>query len=128
MTPTASPRHPWKALAVVLSMAAAVHGARAHVGGDRHGFTHGVVADGAPAHRDCPDVFAADDGDDPLVDLCDAVDADAADGLDESAAPRRARPRFAAPIRGLVPSRRVPVARPRKITPPLSTPRRTEFP
>jgi hypothetical protein len=75
MNPTASPRHPWKALAVVLAMFAAVHGARAHVGGHPHGFTHLVIADG-PADRDCPDADVDDDDDGPVIDVIDAIDSD----------------------------------------------------
>ena len=40
MNPTASPRHPLKAIAVVLAMFVVVHGARAHVGSHEHGFSH----------------------------------------------------------------------------------------
>jgi hypothetical protein len=41
MTTAASPRHPWKALAVVLLVFAAVHGAGAHVfGDDDHASSH----------------------------------------------------------------------------------------
>ena len=61
MTPTASPRHPWKALAVVLAMFAVVHGARAHVGSHRHGFAHIHIVDAAPWDHDCPDLDVDDD-------------------------------------------------------------------
>jgi len=60
MNPSPSPRHPWKALAVVLAMFAVVHGARAHVGSHEHGFTHIHIGD-AMADRDCPDVDVDDD-------------------------------------------------------------------
>ena len=66
MNPSPSPRHPWKALAVVLAMFAVVHGARATVGSHEHehehghGFTHIYINDAA-ADRDCPDVDVDDD-------------------------------------------------------------------
>jgi hypothetical protein len=65
MNPSPSPRHPWKALAVVLAMFAVVHGARATVGPHEHGFTHIRIND-VVADRDCPDVDVedADDNDD----------------------------------------------------------------
>lgn len=63
MTPTPSPRHPWKALAVVLAMFAAVHGVRAHTGWHDHGFGHVHVVDSSD-DDDCPDIdVRIDDGD-----------------------------------------------------------------
>jgi hypothetical protein len=81
MTPTASPRHPWKALAVVIAMFAAVHGARAHVGGHPHGFTHVHFADAAAAAADCPDDVDVDvdEDDGSVIDVFDALDTDDAD-------------------------------------------------
>ena len=78
MTPTASPRHPWKALAVVLAMFVVVHGARAHVGSHDHGFTHIHIIDAAPGDHDCPDVDVDVDDDEPedgmVIDVFDDDD------------------------------------------------------
>ena len=78
MTPTASPRHPWKALAVVLAMFAVVHGARAHVGSHGHGFTHIHIVDASPWDHDCPDVDVDVDDDEPedgtVIDVLDDDD------------------------------------------------------
>jgi hypothetical protein len=79
MTPTASPRHPWKALAVVLAMFAVVHGARAHIGPHEHGFTHIHVGDAWSADHDCPDIDVDEDDDDgpddgPVIDVFDLED------------------------------------------------------
>ena len=77
MNPTASPRHPWKALAVVLAMFVVVHGVRAHVGTHDHGFTHVHFLHASPSDADCPDVDIDDfdDVDEPdvttLVDVFD---------------------------------------------------------
>jgi hypothetical protein len=78
MHPSASPRHPWKALAVVIAMFAVVHGVLPHDG--RHGragryvhivdFSHGDIdrADinvyldaGGPGDGPAIDVFDGDD-------------------------------------------------------------------
>jgi hypothetical protein len=69
MNPSASPRHPWKALAVVLAMFVVVHGVRAHVGTHGHGFTHVQVIHAAPWGVDCPDIDSddVDDVDEPDV-------------------------------------------------------------
>jgi hypothetical protein len=69
MTPTANPRHPWKALAVVLAMFAAVHGVRAHSGGHAPVFEHVTIGhsssdDDASSDDDCPDIDVRFDGDD----------------------------------------------------------------
>jgi hypothetical protein len=74
MNPSPSPRHPWKALAVVLAMFAVVHGARATVGSHEHahGFTH-IHIDDAAADRDCPDVDVDDDDDSDVSVLVDHV-------------------------------------------------------
>ena len=64
MTPTASPRHPWKALAVVIAMFATVHGVRAHTGWHDHAIAHVQVADSSDddndndddADTDCPHI------------------------------------------------------------------------
>ena len=76
MNPTVSPRHPWKALAVVLAMFVVVHGARAHVESHEHGYSHIHIAGAAPSDQDCPDADADDDGPDdaPLIDLVDGDD------------------------------------------------------
>ena len=84
MNPTASPRHPWKALAVVLAMFVVVHGARAHVGAHPLAFTHVVISDSTAVHADCPDADAdvdedADmdidaDDDGPVIDVFDTDD------------------------------------------------------
>ena len=79
MNPSPSPRHPWKALAVVLAMFAVVHGARATVGSHEHahehGFTHIQINDAA-ADRDCPDVDVDDDDEPDVSMLIDEVDDD----------------------------------------------------
>jgi hypothetical protein len=62
MNPTASPRHPLKAIAVVLAMFAVVHGARAHVGSHEHGFSHVHIVHASPSDPDCPDIDEDDDG------------------------------------------------------------------
>lgn len=82
MQPTASPRHPWKALAVVLLMFALFHGARAHVGSHEHehGFSHIYVVHADAFDRDCPDVDIDMDDDDedpddgPVIDVLDGDD------------------------------------------------------
>jgi hypothetical protein len=72
MPTAASPRHPWKALAVVLLVLAVVHGARAHVGLHGHDLAdvHVVHAD-----HDCDrvDIRLDDDGpdDDAVFDVID---------------------------------------------------------
>jgi hypothetical protein len=76
MTPAASPRHPWKAFAVVLLVFAAVHGARAHVPFGDHASPHIRIVH---ADHDCAgvhiDVDEDDDADeDALVDVFDDVD------------------------------------------------------
>ncbi len=78
MNPTASPRHPWKALAVVLAMFVVVHGACAHVGSHEHGFAHVHIVHAWPADSDCPDVDIDEDDDAPdvatLIDMPDDDD------------------------------------------------------
>ena len=63
MTQTASPRHPWKALAVVLLVFAVVHGAGAHAsfGGDHHDSPRIRIVQ---ADRDCPGLHIDVDDDD----------------------------------------------------------------
>ena len=66
MNPVASPRHPWKALAVVIAMFALVHGARAHVFSHDHDFSRVHVSHAAQVDvdgdsdsdmdDDCPDL------------------------------------------------------------------------
>lgn len=73
MIPAASPRHPWKALAVVLLVFAAVHGARAHVPfGDHESSRIRIVH----ADHDCAGVHidVDEDDDDALVEMFDDVD------------------------------------------------------
>lgn len=68
MNPSASPRHPWKALAVVLAMFVAVHGARAHAGSHGNGLTRIHVVHASPSDAGCPDVDVDEnDGDAPDV-------------------------------------------------------------
>jgi hypothetical protein len=81
MQPTASPRHPWKALAVVLLAFVLFHGARAHVGTHEHGFGHIHVVHADALARDCPDVDVDidmddndDPDDDPVIDVFDGGD------------------------------------------------------
>lgn len=80
MTPTASPRHPWKALAVVLAMFAVVHGAGAHVFSHDRDVSHVHITHGASIDRDCGDIGIDidDDGpdDDPVIDVADLLDPD----------------------------------------------------
>ena len=64
MNPVASPRHPWKALAVVIAMFALVHGAGAHVFSHDHDYSRVHVGHAAQLDvdsdsdedDDCPDV------------------------------------------------------------------------
>ena len=80
MTPTASPRHPWKALAVVLAAFAIVHGARATVGTHEHAATHIHIVDSDAADHDCPDIDIDEDDDGPddgpVIDVVDLLDPD----------------------------------------------------
>ncbi|MBW8758144.1 MAG: hypothetical protein JF586_11100 [Burkholderiales bacterium] len=73
MTPTASPRHPWKALAVVLLVFAVVHGARAHVPFGEHEASHIRIVH---ADHDCAGMHIDIDGDDDADDdaLVDVFD------------------------------------------------------
>jgi hypothetical protein len=76
MQPAASPRHPWKALAVVLLVFAAVHGAGAHAGLGDHDGSHIRVVH---ADRDCERIdIDIDDNDgpddDPVIDVFDGDD------------------------------------------------------
>ena len=64
MNPAASPRHPWKALAVVIAMFALVHGARAHVFSHDHDFSRVTVG-----HVSHVDVDSDDDDDCPDADV-----------------------------------------------------------
>jgi len=73
MPTAASPRHPWKAIAIVLLVFAVVHGARGHTGLHGHDFAnvHVVHAD-----DDCDrvDIQLDDDGPDDAV--FDVIDGD----------------------------------------------------
>jgi len=62
-----SPRHPWKALAVVIAVFALVHGARAHVFSHDDELVHVHVGHAAEFDSDCHgiDVRVDDDDDDP---------------------------------------------------------------
>ena len=69
MTTAASPRHPWKALAVVLLVFAVVHGAGAHTGFGDHGSPHvRVLHLDHDSDRDCDNVRIDIDGDDVDID------------------------------------------------------------
>jgi len=80
MTPAASPRHPWKALAVVLLVFVAVHGAGAHVPFGEHASPHIRIVhadhDCAGVRIDVDDEDADDDGPelDAVFDVFDDVD------------------------------------------------------
>jgi hypothetical protein len=71
MTPTASPRHPWKAIAVVILMFAAVHGVRAHTGwhDHDHGFGRVHVVDSSDDADADVDVDDNDNDDCPGIDV-----------------------------------------------------------
>jgi hypothetical protein len=75
MIPSASPRHPWKALAVVLLVFAAVHGAGAHVPFGDHESSHIRIVH---ADHDCAgvhiDVHDDDADDDAVLDVFDDDD------------------------------------------------------
>ena len=62
MNQVASPRHPFKALAVVLAMLCVVHGARAHVFTHHHDFSHVYIDHAAQVDED-------DDDDGPAADV-----------------------------------------------------------
>jgi len=84
MTPAASPRHPWKALAVVVLVAAAVHGAGAHVPFGDHASPHIRIVH---ADHDCAGVHIdVDDDDEETIDVGPDLDAvfDAFDDVDWS--------------------------------------------
>lgn len=78
MNSVATPRHPWKALAVVITAFALVHGARAHVFSHDAGLVRVHVGHAAAFDPDCQDVDvrlddeAGDaDEDGPFEDLVD---------------------------------------------------------
>jgi hypothetical protein len=75
MNPAASPRHPWKALAVVITAFALVHGARAHVFPHDDGPVRVHVGHAAAFDSDCQDIDVRidDDADEdgPFEDLVD---------------------------------------------------------
>ena len=77
MSPAASPRHPWKALAVVLLVFVAVHGAGAHVPFGDHESSHIRIVHADP---DCGGVHIDIDDDGPdedaLFDVFDVIDDD----------------------------------------------------
>ena len=59
-----SPRHPWKALAVVIAVFALVHGARAHVFSHDHEPLRVHIGHAAAFDPDCHDIdVRVDDGD-----------------------------------------------------------------
>ena len=68
MNPVASPRHPWKALAVVIAMFALVHGARAHVFSHDHDSSRVHVGHAAQVDIDV-DSDHDDDDDCPDADV-----------------------------------------------------------
>jgi hypothetical protein len=80
MTPAASPRHPWKALAVVLAMFVVVHGAGAHVFSHDHDVSRVHITHGMSIDHDCGDVDIDidDDGpdDDAVIDVVEMLDPD----------------------------------------------------
>lgn len=65
MHTAASPRHPWRAIAVVLLVFAVVHGTRAHAFFGDHDHSHLRVVQ---ADRDCGGVHIDVDDDDPDAD------------------------------------------------------------
>jgi hypothetical protein len=77
MNPTVSPRHPLKAIAVVLAMFVVVHGARAHVGSHEHGFSHVHIVHASPSDPDCPDIDEDDDDGPDGATFIDVIDGDA---------------------------------------------------
>ena len=68
MTPTASPRHPWKAIAVVIVVSVIAHGACATAGSHDHGM-HLRIVDDPKSWTSCPDraIDGDDDSDGPLI-------------------------------------------------------------
>ncbi len=81
MTPTPSPRHPWKALAVVLAALVVAHGAHAHIGSSDHGFTRAHIVDDSSSWQHCQSVDVDEDDhdepdDDPVMDIADHDDDD----------------------------------------------------
>ena len=60
-----SPRHPWKALAVVIAVFALVHGARAHVFSHEVEPVHVHIGHAAAFDSDCHDIDVRVDDDDP---------------------------------------------------------------
>jgi len=79
MQPAASPRHPLKAVAVVLLAVVLVHGAWAHVGHRDHGTHRLHIGDGGVDIGDCRDVdidIALDDEEDDAPWLVDVFDDD----------------------------------------------------
>jgi len=78
MNPTASPRHPLKAIAVVLAMFVVVHGVHAHVGSHEHGFSHVHIVHASPSDPDCSDIDIDEDDDEPDdATFIDVIDGDA---------------------------------------------------
>ena len=77
MSSTASPRHPWKALAVVLAVSAIAHGACATAGSHEHGL-HWRVVDDPKSWASCPDLATDldEDGDSDAPIIVDDIDDD----------------------------------------------------
>jgi hypothetical protein len=78
MNPIVSPRHPLKAIAVVLAMFVVVHGARAHIGPHEHGFSHVHIVHASPSDPDCPDIDIDEDDDPDDATFIDVIDGDTA--------------------------------------------------
>ena len=64
MNPIASPRHPFKAIAAILAMAAAVHGVWVHARPQADAARHAAMVHPWLPGADCPDVDT-DDPDEP---------------------------------------------------------------
>ena len=81
MNSTVSPRHPFKAIAVVLAMFVVVHAARAHVDMHEraHGGTHIHIVHASPSDPECADIDIDEDDDEGPDDatVIDLIDDDA---------------------------------------------------
>jgi hypothetical protein len=79
MNPTVNPRHPLKAIAVVLAMFVVVHCTHVHVGSHDHGFSHVHIVHASPSDPDCPDIDIDEDDDGPDdATFIDVIDGDTA--------------------------------------------------
>ncbi len=75
MHPSASPRHPWRALGAVIAMLAVVHGVWPHDSRHDHGFGHVHVVDSSD-DGDCPDIDVHIDDDPDEGAVIDVFDGD----------------------------------------------------